>query len=142
MVKNYELRPYPIRIPPEMRENLEAAAKAGNRSLHAEIMSRLEESFVPLPITPEDLLRAIENKIRVSTQPGAEFMLRWASVAVEQKAFIDANRALFEQVIKDNPDIAFLPAIEEVKKLVQKKTNTRRQKGADGPSRDAAESGV
>lgn len=41
--------PYPLRIPPEMRGKLEAAAKAGDRSLHAEIMRRLEESLKERP---------------------------------------------------------------------------------------------
>ena len=36
------ITPYPLRIPPEMRDKLESAAKAGNRSLHAEIIMRLE----------------------------------------------------------------------------------------------------
>lgn len=39
------ITPYPLRIPPEMREKLESAAKAGDRSLHAEIMRRLEDSL-------------------------------------------------------------------------------------------------
>jgi len=33
-------------MPPELRTQLEEAAKEGNRSLHAEIIARLQESFV------------------------------------------------------------------------------------------------
>lgn len=36
---------YPLRITPEMRERLENAAKENGRSLNAEIVQRLEESF-------------------------------------------------------------------------------------------------
>ena len=44
---NEDLRPQPysLRIDPEIRAKLESAAKAGNRSLHAEIMMRLETSL-------------------------------------------------------------------------------------------------
>jgi len=37
--------PYPLRMPDELRTRLEEAAKAGSRSLHAEIVQRLEASF-------------------------------------------------------------------------------------------------
>lgn len=36
---------YPLRMPPKMRENLEATAKANGRSLNAEIVQRLDESM-------------------------------------------------------------------------------------------------
>lgn len=37
--------PYPLRMTDELRSKLEAAAKSGSRSLHAEIVARLERSF-------------------------------------------------------------------------------------------------
>ncbi len=37
--------PYSMRLDPELRAQLEAAAKAAGRSLHAEISMRLEESL-------------------------------------------------------------------------------------------------
>jgi hypothetical protein len=37
--------PYPIRMPAELRAQLEDAAKVGNRSLHAEIIARLQSTF-------------------------------------------------------------------------------------------------
>ncbi|SMF93901.1 Arc-like DNA binding domain-containing protein [Methylomagnum ishizawai] len=38
-------QPYPIRMPQEMRSQFERAAKESGRSLHAEIMIRLERSL-------------------------------------------------------------------------------------------------
>lgn len=38
-------QPYSLRIDQDTRAKLESAAKAGNRSLHAEIMMRLEASL-------------------------------------------------------------------------------------------------
>ena len=37
--------PYPLRMPDELRTKLESSAKDGSRSLHAEIVARLSESF-------------------------------------------------------------------------------------------------
>lgn len=37
--------PYPLRMPDEMRQALESAAKESKRSLNAEILMRLEESL-------------------------------------------------------------------------------------------------
>lgn len=37
--------PYPLRMPEDLREKLEVAAKNGSRSLHAEVIARLEASF-------------------------------------------------------------------------------------------------
>nr|WP_288356600.1 Arc family DNA-binding protein [uncultured Pseudomonas sp.] len=44
MSDRHSISPYPIRMPAELREHLEKSAKDGNRSLHAEIISRLEAS--------------------------------------------------------------------------------------------------
>lgn len=46
MKDRHAITPYPIRMPPELRTQLEEAAKEGNRSLHAEIIARLQASFV------------------------------------------------------------------------------------------------
>lgn len=37
--------PYPLRMPDDLRTKLEASAKSGARSLHAEIVARLESTF-------------------------------------------------------------------------------------------------
>lgn len=45
MNDRHQISPYPIRMPHHLREQLEAAATEGNRSLHAEIVARLQASF-------------------------------------------------------------------------------------------------
>lgn len=45
MNDRHQISPYPIRMPHHLREQLEAAATEGNRSLHAEIIARLQHSF-------------------------------------------------------------------------------------------------
>lgn len=42
---SYKNRPYPLRIPDEMRDYLQSEADKNNRSLHAEIVMRLQRSL-------------------------------------------------------------------------------------------------
>ncbi|CAK7025850.1 Arc family DNA-binding protein [Saezia sanguinis] len=116
---------YPLRMSQTMREMLENEAKNNGRSLNAEIIARLEQSLGVKQFTPEEWFEIIEKKMQVTVQPGAKFMLGWASIAVENKKFIDENRDLFDQVLDDNPDIAFIPALEEVKRLLRKKDSKK-----------------
>ena len=45
MNDRHAISPYPIRMPPDLRQKLETEAETGNRSLHAEIVARLQASF-------------------------------------------------------------------------------------------------
>ena len=45
MSDRHQTKPYPLRLPDELRERLEAEAKTAGRSLNAEITQRLEASF-------------------------------------------------------------------------------------------------
>ena len=45
MTDRHQQKPYPLRMPDELRTRLEDASKKGSRSLHAEIIARLEASF-------------------------------------------------------------------------------------------------
>lgn len=47
MNDRHVISPYPIRMPPELRQRLEESSKQGSRSLHSEIISRLEASYDP-----------------------------------------------------------------------------------------------
>jgi hypothetical protein len=60
-------QPYSLRIEPEIRAKLEAAAKAGNRSLHAEIMMRLETSLTgnePKQTVSDDIVQMMRQIAR------------------------------------------------------------------------------
>ena len=64
--------PYSMRLDPALRTQLEAAAKATGRSLHAEISMRLEESLKrepmltnsDLPLTLEDIRKVAQEVVR------------------------------------------------------------------------------
>lgn len=45
MSDRHQTKPYPLRMPEELRENLKSIAQENNRSLNAEIVARLQESF-------------------------------------------------------------------------------------------------
>ncbi|HPQ95190.1 MAG: Arc family DNA-binding protein [Thiothrix sp.] len=50
-------RPYPLRLAPEFREQLEEIARQNGRSLNSEITLRLEASMtLPSPIGGEDVV--------------------------------------------------------------------------------------
>lgn len=41
-------KPFPLRMPDELRSQLEQQAKSNNKSLNAEIVSRLSHSFIEI----------------------------------------------------------------------------------------------
>lgn len=49
MNDRHVISPYPIRMPQELRDRLEKSAKDGSRSLHAEIIGRLQASYIHIP---------------------------------------------------------------------------------------------
>lgn len=44
-----DINPFGLRMPPQLRKQVEESAKENKRSLNAEILARLEESFVQAP---------------------------------------------------------------------------------------------
>ncbi|WP_426715610.1 Arc family DNA-binding protein [Chromobacterium violaceum] len=70
MNDRHTIQPYPLRLQRELRAELEAAAKDNGRSLHSEIVQRLEQSFrSPVeqtgeggnPALPEELAPVIQR---------------------------------------------------------------------------------
>ena len=61
MTDRHQAPSYPLRMPPELKERMAYAAKASGRSLHAEIVNRLESSFnMPTPANATDTERLEE----------------------------------------------------------------------------------
>lgn len=54
MSDRHALPPYSLRMPQELREQLDSAAKVNRRSLNAEIVARLEKSFATHKEVPAD----------------------------------------------------------------------------------------
>lgn len=53
------IAPYGLRMPPELKERVEAAAKANNRSMNAEIVATLEEKYPLRVFDAQELARFI-----------------------------------------------------------------------------------
>lgn len=53
------IAPYGLRMPPDLKERVEAAAKSNNRSMNAEIVATLEEKFPP-PQSGNALQRGVQ----------------------------------------------------------------------------------
>lgn len=64
-MSNQQVNPYPIRLPKELREKLEAVAKANGRSLNAEMLLRLEAS-----------LREEEGNTEKPTSRGSDYITK------------------------------------------------------------------
>ena len=60
MTDRHQISPYPIRMPAELRDQLEESARKGSRSLHAEIISRLTTSFSPRTLDEVEVAKADE----------------------------------------------------------------------------------
>ena len=56
--EDQRIHPYPVRLTKELREKLDAAAKAAGRSLNAEMLLRLEASFLELSADEQPLTAA------------------------------------------------------------------------------------
>lgn len=75
MTDRHQISPYPIRMPAELREQLEESARKGSRSLHAEIISRLTTSFSPRTLDEVEVAKAdeLDREIARLTMEGAKY---------------------------------------------------------------------
>lgn len=82
------IAPFGLRMPPDLKERVEAAAKANNRSMNAEIVAVLEEKFP----APKDPMRAeIEDAFRYLLSLPLE----------DRKQFIDELDSRAKQMIPE-----------------------------------------
>lgn len=87
-------QPYSLRLDPETRAKLEAAAKAAGRSLNAEIAMRLEAS-----------LQAEETNLEFSSleEKVIDVAKRAAQEAAQQR-FDDVFQGIMEEIMKESED--------------------------------------
>ncbi|WP_445206307.1 Arc family DNA-binding protein [Acinetobacter sp. KS-LM10] len=50
-----------LRVPPELKQKIEKSAEESNRSQSAEMVARLEQSFIETKYSPEDLKMAVRG---------------------------------------------------------------------------------
>lgn len=73
-----DINPFGLRMPAELRERIEAACQASGRSMNAEIVQRLEESFQAKPLTVQSLMPVVSAAYRsaLETQRALRDQLR------------------------------------------------------------------
>lgn len=76
---------YPLRMPPELKERMAESAKLSGRSLHAEIITRLQQSFNLEPMKDakrDDLVKLVnelvDHKLAMFSTPTASAPSRGA----------------------------------------------------------------
>lgn len=59
-----DIAPFGVRMPPDLKSRVEAAATNGGRSINAEIVTRLEQSFslVSSPLAWDDLVDLLQRE--------------------------------------------------------------------------------
>lgn len=57
---------YKLRMPPELRDKLKSASEENHRSMNAEIVARLQESFDPAPAEAHTLDEATRRELLAS----------------------------------------------------------------------------
>lgn len=57
-----------FRIPSKLKEDIEKAALANNRSITSELVSRLEDSFIPKTLTPSPEMVKYKEEMEAQTK--------------------------------------------------------------------------
>lgn len=94
MSDRHVLPPYSLRMPSELREMLELSAREAKRSLNAEIVARLEDSFSNT-ISASEPMRVIEgggDGKTVMLLPSAKELVRLTGELAEQLRLLREER--------------------------------------------------
>lgn len=99
MSDRHAISPYPLRMPDDMRAVLDAAAKGVGRSLHAEILARLERTLQEDgQVLPDDLLEAIRLQANLTLALVAG--LDGGALSADQRQGLDALASVSRRVVE------------------------------------------
>lgn len=82
------INPFGLRMQPALRSKVEEAAKQNHRSLNAEIIARLEESFAP---EVHRIIRAVEPATKAGG-PELEELLMNVEIVLEQMKMFGSDK--------------------------------------------------
>lgn len=77
---------FKVRMASDLKARIEEAARANNRSINAEIVSRLEQSFTEIPVGPfhsDEVAKALEQAFR-------EIIAKQGPVRISLLDYVDA----------------------------------------------------
>lgn len=98
------IAPFGLRIPPDLKDRIQAAASAANRSMNAEIIATLEDVYPE----PSDIAK-LTSKIKTLT-----YRLETAADAQERSKVKAALKATFQEAaLAFSADPEFLNVLEE-----------------------------
>lgn len=90
--------PYGLRMPPDLKARVKAAADANNRSMNAEIVATLEKAY-PVPMmTSSQLLKALTESIPSSPPKSPA-----------EKAHLDEFLGMLQRMVDDDPNYPLVP---------------------------------
>lgn len=93
-----QIAPFGLRMLPDLKEKIEQAARDSGRSMNAEIVARLEQSFVGHASLPSGLLNSFYQLIRISSTLDTLHSLRESFLsrkisALEERAALSIEQA-------------------------------------------------
>ncbi|HEF4777093.1 Arc family DNA-binding protein [Burkholderia multivorans] len=74
---------YPLRMPEDLRERIEAVAQESGRSVNQEIVQRLSDSFQSGRSLPKSVTEVIEKASETSGRPFDDLLLRYIVVGMQ-----------------------------------------------------------
>ena len=93
------IAPFGLRMQPDLKERIEKAAAANNRSMNAEIVARLEGSFEA--ISESDATEMVEAVIRAVNEDPVGIALNYNDEALEALEVAGRERGIPGRLIRD-----------------------------------------
>lgn len=111
MSTKQQITPYPIRMEPELRAALEEAARNGNRSLHAEIIQRLEQSLDPNRLKSPGQWGSVSEDGKITFKGAHDLLSELQELTLRAQMIVNIFQAAQEDPsevdISDPPDFPF-----------------------------------
>ncbi|MBB6579588.1 hypothetical protein HNP33_003702 [Comamonas odontotermitis] len=129
MTDRHQQKPYPLRMPDDLRAKLEDAAKEGSRSLHAEILARLDDSFSGGGDADKVALVLSHKLSRAEVEVGFE---KIKNLTTTYEAFIASQAAieLMEVVARKIPSAKFDEKMaQDIRAINEKHSTTIKESG-------------
>lgn len=84
MSDRHQTTPYPLRMPEDLRAQLKQAAADSSRSMNAEIVARLQESFEHATASePGDSLKELQRKLEAQDEVLTEAMRMLRNISLQ-----------------------------------------------------------
>lgn len=103
-----------LRVPPELKQKIEKSAEDNNRSQSAEMVARLEESFLDKPYSDKDLKMAVQGYLSGY----------FSGSAAAYKSRIDAVISEYGEKPENPKDMIFLEVLKVLHSHYQKQLDT------------------